>query len=191
MKQFELYKWQIDRSLNPAVSADGFDEKTIKTEIEEYVFTDEIIQGLYNILVAIRNRDKSHDGIWIDGYFGSGKSHFLKYLNYCLDKRFSEAAMNRLLTAVKEADPILSNLEIQPFQVIDLMNWLKKPKSRSSCSTLAPSTISVSTAATHSSTLSGTVSTSTVVLMDTTYRLPCISKRIWLSKASYSNSRTC
>lgn len=126
MKQFELYKWQIDRSLNPAVSADGFDEKTIKTEIEEYVFTDEIIQGLYNILVAIRNRDKSHDGIWIDGYFGSGKSHFLKYLNYCLDKRFSEAAMNRLLTAVKETDPILSNLEIQPFQVIDLMNWLKK-----------------------------------------------------------------
>lgn len=126
MKQSELYKWQIDRPLNPAVSADGFDEKTIKTEIEEYVFTDEIIQGLYNILTAIKNRDKSHDGIWIDGYFGSGKSHFLKYLNYCLDKRFSEAAMNRLLTAVKETDPITSNLEIQPFQVIDLTNWLKK-----------------------------------------------------------------
>ncbi len=126
MKQFELYKWDIDRPLNPAVSADGFDKKTIETEIKEYVFTDEIIQGLYNILEAIKNKDKSHDGIWIDGYFGSGKSHFLKYLNYCLDKRYSDEAMNRLLTAVKEADPIQSNLEVQAFQVIDLMNWLKK-----------------------------------------------------------------
>ena len=126
MKQFELYKWQIDRPLNPAVSADGFDDNTVKTEIEEYVFTDEIIQGLYKILDAIKNRDKSHDGIWIDGYFGSGKSHFLKYLNYCLDKRYSEQALNRLLEAVKEIDPIASNIDVQAFQIIDLINWLKK-----------------------------------------------------------------
>ena len=125
MEQFELYKWQIDRPLNPAVSADSFDEATIRTEIDEYVFTDEIIQGLYNIILAIKDRDKSHDGIWIDGYFGSGKSHFLKYLNYCLDKRYGEQALNRLYKAVQDSDPITSNLEVQPFQILDLMSWLK------------------------------------------------------------------
>lgn len=125
MIQKDLYKWQIDRPLNPAVSADSFDEQTTRTEINEYVFTDEIIQGLYKILEAIKNRDKSHDGIWIDGYFGSGKSHFLKYLNYCLDKRYSEQALNRLLNAVKEMDPIESNIDVQAFQIIDLINWLK------------------------------------------------------------------
>ena len=80
-----LYKKNIDRPLNPAVSADDFSATTIKTEIEEYVFTDEIINGLYNVLNAIWTQNVSHNGIWINGFFGSGKSHFLKFLSYCID----------------------------------------------------------------------------------------------------------
>ena len=43
MKLKELYNRDIERKVNPAVSASDFDEDTIHTEIEEYVFTDEII----------------------------------------------------------------------------------------------------------------------------------------------------
>ena len=43
MKLKELYNRDIERKVNPAVSASDFDEETVHTEIEEYVFTDEII----------------------------------------------------------------------------------------------------------------------------------------------------
>ena len=43
MKLSELYKKPIGRAVNPAVSATKFDPETEKIEIEEYVFTDEII----------------------------------------------------------------------------------------------------------------------------------------------------
>jgi hypothetical protein len=66
------------------------------------VFTDEIINGLYRILDAIKNnKPYDHVGIWIDGYYGSGKSHFLKYLDYCITPRTQEKALERLLEAVK------------------------------------------------------------------------------------------
>ena len=58
MKLKELYNRDIERKVNPAVSASDFDEETVHTEIEEYVFTDEIIQGLYNILSAVQKKEK-------------------------------------------------------------------------------------------------------------------------------------
>ena len=89
MKLSELYKKPIGRAVNPAVSATKFDPETEKIEIEEYVFTDEIINGLYRILDAIKNnKPYDHVGIWIDGYYGSGKSHFLKYLDYYSGESF-------------------------------------------------------------------------------------------------------
>lgn len=45
----DLYTNDINRHLNPAVSATKLDPKTAKIEIDEYVFTDEIISGLYRI----------------------------------------------------------------------------------------------------------------------------------------------
>lgn len=84
MKLKELYEKGLDRKLNPAVSASDLTDETVLTEITEYVFTQEIIVNLYNILTNIKVNQGSHVGIWINGYFGSGKSHFLKYASYCL-----------------------------------------------------------------------------------------------------------
>ena len=107
MKLKDLYNKKINRTVNPAVSATKLDDPdTIQTEIEEYVFTDEIINGLYRILDAIKNnKPYDHVGIWIDGYYGSGKSHFLKYLDYCITPRTRDDALSRLLEAVKSIDP--------------------------------------------------------------------------------------
>ena len=52
----KLYKNDISRPLNPAVSVTDNSESTIRVEIEEYVFTDEILNGLYDVLNAIRLR---------------------------------------------------------------------------------------------------------------------------------------
>lgn len=125
----KLYKNDITRPLNPAVSVTDNSASTIKVEIEEYVFTDEILNGLFRVLDAVRNRKVSHSGIWINGYYGSGKSHFLKYLNFCLSPEHRDHALERILNAVKnDFDPLMnpdSKLEPTLADFKDLVQWLK------------------------------------------------------------------
>ena len=128
MKLKDLYKKPIYRTVNPAVSATKFDAETERIEIQEYVFTDEIINGLFRILNAIKNNeDYSHIGIWIDGYYGSGKSHFLKYLDYCITPSTCEAALSRLMEAVKDIDPYDEKhyLCFDYKQLLSIASWLK------------------------------------------------------------------
>ena len=129
MKLKELYSKPINRAVNPAVSATKFDPETERIEIQEYVFTDEIINGLFRILDAIKNNKPfDHVGIWIDGYYGSGKSHFLKYLDYCISPSTREAATSRLLEAVKAIDPLdeKHSLCFDYEELLSIANWLKR-----------------------------------------------------------------
>lgn len=129
MKLKDLYSKPINRAVNPAVSATKFDPETERIEIQEYVFTDEIINGLFRILDAIKNnKPYDHVGIWIDGYYGSGKSHFLKYLDYCITPSTREDAVSRLLDAVKAIDPLdeKHNLNFDYDELLSIANWLKR-----------------------------------------------------------------
>lgn len=129
MKFKELYERGLDRKVNPAVSASDLSEDTIHTEIDEYVFTQEIIVNLYKILTNIRLNQGSHVGIWINGYYGSGKSHFLKYTSYCLSGTYSKKAFDRLIEAAQAmllSDKDTSALEtagVSLSDLHDLQNW--------------------------------------------------------------------
>lgn len=125
-----IYQKDINRAVNPAVSATKDDAQTRAIEIEEYVFTDEIINGLTRILNAIKNnKPYDHVGIWIDGYYGSGKSHFLKYLNYCFNKETQDKALARLLEVVRSIDPMDSEHTLEPTSEFNHLQsiaaWLK------------------------------------------------------------------
>lgn len=130
MKLEKLYKKDIGRSVNPAVSATKFDAKTIETEIQEYVFTDEIINGLVKILDAIKNNRRfDHIGIWIDGYYGSGKSHFLKYLDYLITPETMDQAFGRLIDAISQIDPFDDKHQLSPdvdkSNIESIHHWMK------------------------------------------------------------------
>ena len=129
MLQEEIYARPITREVNPAVVATDFKDKTVQIEIDEYVFTDEIINGLYRVLDAIRNGGVNHNGIWVNGYYGSGKSHFMKYLGYCLNKRYQEHALTRMHEAVLENDMLgnqsVFSIEVTVAESQDLIDWLK------------------------------------------------------------------
>lgn len=114
----ELYKKDITRDVNPAVSAGDLKEATVRTEIEEYVFTQEIIHGLYDVISGVREASASHNGIWISGYYGSGKSHFLKYLNYCLKSEYCKRALERLAEEVQKTADELGN--VTPSEITDI-----------------------------------------------------------------------
>lgn len=131
MKFQDLYEKGLNRKVNPAVSASDLTDDTVLTEIVEYVFTEEIIINLYNILTNIKHNQGSHVGIWINGYYGSGKSHFLKYASYCLsqNKERCEMAFIRLIEATEDImlhTNGMSKLEQEGVSVSDiksLCNW--------------------------------------------------------------------
>lgn len=165
MKLKDLYSKPINRAVNPAVSATKFDPETERIEIQEYVFTDEIINGLFRILDAIKNNKSfAHVGIWIDGYYGSGKSHFLKYLDYCITPSTREDAVSRLLDAVKAIDPLdeKHNLNFDYDELLSIANWLKRATIDTCIFTWKPATITLQTRRRLSFTYSGMSSMASV-----------------------------
>lgn len=85
----DIFDRDIERPINGVVKADQNDERTVYVELDEYVVTNELYQHFSNFFEVFSTSldDKSLEdkiGIWISGFFGSGKSHFLKILSYIL-----------------------------------------------------------------------------------------------------------
>jgi hypothetical protein len=106
MKIQELYDREISRRINPAVVVSEMEDYYISQEIDEYVFTPVITKNIYKFLNALANKKEGKTGVWISGYYGSGKSHFIKYLFYCLNRAFREKAFENFSESVKELDPL-------------------------------------------------------------------------------------
>lgn len=118
-----LYDKDINRRINPAVVVSEMEDYSINQEIEEYVFTPGITKNVYKFLNAIAAKKEGKTGVWISGYYGSGKSHFIKYLFYCLNQKFSEKAFQLFSDSVKELDALE---EPNPSQIRALSKNLEK-----------------------------------------------------------------
>ena len=81
----EIFEKPVDRPIEGVIKAD--DEASLLLEVEEYVLTNEVAKRLENFLDAYRNY-KGANGVWVSGFFGSGKSHLLKILALILENRF-------------------------------------------------------------------------------------------------------
>ena len=80
MKIGEVFKKDITRPIKGVITVGGTESTTeIKQELEEYVVTKEILKHMRTLYA---NYGKSIDGkttdigVWVSGFFGSGKSHF-------------------------------------------------------------------------------------------------------------------
>lgn len=86
----DMFSKKIERPINGVIKVGQDDHENILQELEEYVVTREIRQHLSKFY---DNYQKGIDGItgkmgvWISGFFGSGKSHFLKILSYLLENK--------------------------------------------------------------------------------------------------------
>ena len=86
----DIFVRPIDRSLEGVIKADALDDATVKQELDEYVVTDELKKHFAKFFHAYADsigKDTEKMGVWISGFFGSGKSHFLKILSYLLENR--------------------------------------------------------------------------------------------------------
>src|SRR6056297_3911724 len=80
----DLFQKDYGRTIETVIKAD--DTTHILQEVEEYVITNEISHKLADFFEQYNNYEGAN-GVWISGFFGSGKSHLLKILSYVLEDR--------------------------------------------------------------------------------------------------------
>jgi hypothetical protein len=85
-----LFANDVGRRIEEVIKVDQADEQIIHDELAEYVVTDSIRGHFAEILDRYwETPRKPHEGVgvWVSGFFGSGKSSFAKYLGLALENR--------------------------------------------------------------------------------------------------------
>lgn len=85
-----MFAKPIDRDIKGVIKVGQADEENIKQELEEYVVTREMQKHFSDFFASYKrgiNGSTDKMGVWISGFFGSGKSHFLKILSYLLENK--------------------------------------------------------------------------------------------------------
>ena len=84
MELRDIFEKPVDRPIEGVIKAD--DDASLQLEVEEYVLTNEVEKRLENFLDAYKNYEGAN-GVWVSGFFGSGKSHLLKILAMLMENR--------------------------------------------------------------------------------------------------------
>ena len=85
-----MFAENINRPINGVIKVDQDTADVIEQEVREYVITRELKKHFISFFDYYSDSfDKPTDdiGVWISGFFGSGKSHFLKMLSYILENK--------------------------------------------------------------------------------------------------------
>lgn len=86
----DLLHRDFTRPIEEIIKVNNADTETVYTELTEYVATGRIKAEYQRILKAIaesRTMPTEAIGVWVSGFFGSGKSSFVKNLGYVLANR--------------------------------------------------------------------------------------------------------
>ena len=90
MRIQSMFKDDINRKINGVVKVDQDESSVLVQELNEYVITRELKKHFitfFNNYIESLDEETADIGVWISGFFGSGKSHFLKMLSYILENK--------------------------------------------------------------------------------------------------------
>jgi energy-coupling factor transporter ATP-binding protein EcfA2 len=114
MKMFikDMFAKPIDRDIKGVIKVGQADDENIKQELEEYVVTRELQKHFTDFFASYKKGINGHTdkmGVWISGFFGSGKSHFLKILSYLLENKEvnGKRAIDYFIDDKKIIDPMV------------------------------------------------------------------------------------
>lgn len=110
----------IYRNIEKVITYGTSQENRLKSEISEYVVTDSIEEQFRKLLdrmqLAMETGGENEVGVWVSGFYGSGKSSFTKYLGLAFDEK-----------CTINGTPFLTHLQ----------NRLHKPQTKALLSTVA------------------------------------------------------
>ena len=90
MKIQSMFQKDINRDINGVVKVAQDDERSLQQELSEYIITKELrrhFRTFFDNYTKAIDQPTDKMGVWISGFFGSGKSHFLKMLSYLLSNQ--------------------------------------------------------------------------------------------------------
>ena len=102
----DIFEKDIEREIDGVIKANDF--KQIDLEVDEYVITKEIedkLETFFDVYASSLNGTTKEIGVWISGFFGSGKSHLLKILSVVLGDQ--DRFRDRFLDKLKSCDTFL------------------------------------------------------------------------------------
>lgn len=111
-----LFKRNIERNINGVIKI-GNDNDSKQQELEEYVVTKELnkyFAEFFEQYASSINTSTKDIGVWISGFYGSGKSHFMKILSYVIENKECDGKMpvEFFKDGNKIIDPmVLANME--------------------------------------------------------------------------------
>ncbi len=116
MKIRDMFTDDINRKINGVIKVDQAADDVIEQELNEYVITRELKKHFitfFNYYGDAFDQPTADMGVWISGFFGSGKSHFLKMLSYLLE--------NKEVKGVRSVERFRKKFEDDPatFMLID------------------------------------------------------------------------
>ena len=114
----------IYRTIEKVITYSASQEQRLKAEISEYVVTESIEEQFEKLLgkmqAAMEAGGENEVGVWVSGFYGSGKSSFTKYLGLAFDEsvtidgtpfiqhlqnRFKKQTTKQLLSTVAKRFP--------------------------------------------------------------------------------------
>ena len=112
MKIKDMFAKKIDREIQGVIIVGQGEDANVSQELEEYVVTRELQKHFADFYSAYNKGivgTTPKMGVWISGFFGSGKSHFLKILSYLLENRQvgDRKAMDYFVEDKKIVDPMV------------------------------------------------------------------------------------
>ena len=114
----DMFAKPIDRDIKGVIKVGQGDDENIKQELEEYVVTKELQKHFAHFFASYKKGVNGHTdkmGVWISGFFGSGKSHFLKILSYLLENKEvnGKRALDYFVDDKKIVDPmVLADMQL-------------------------------------------------------------------------------
>jgi len=117
MRIADMFVKPIDRDIKGVIKVGQSDEQNVYQELDEYVVTKELAKHFRDFFESYNKSIGGYTdkmGVWISGFFGSGKSHFLKILSYLLENREvkGKKAIDFFMDDHKLDDPmIIANIQ--------------------------------------------------------------------------------
>ncbi len=108
----DMFLKPINRDIKGVIKVGQGDDENIRQELEEYVITRELQKYFADFFGSYKKGINGYTdkmGVWISGFFGSGKSHFLKILSYLLKNQEvnGKKAIDYFIDDNKINDPIV------------------------------------------------------------------------------------
>jgi len=121
----DLFLKPVDRKIEEVIKVDQDDVSTVRDELDEYVFTESIGMHFKTILDEIAKAAVNpHEGIgvWVSGFFGSGKSSFAKILGYTVAARDLGGQTASAIFKTKAEHELPKNLAGSLTALVDVVN---------------------------------------------------------------------